>query len=1003
MKKSTHRKILMAILSLLVIPFASLQIAMAQNISVSGKVLDQKGVPVAGATVLVESTSNVTATDSDGLFTLKNVAGDATINVSFIGYKTLQVNVNNRSQLDLVLEEDAQSLEELVVVGYGVQRKSDVTGAIASVKGNELQSRSVESVQSALQGKAAGVMVYSASAAPGSSPSVRIRGLSSNTSSASDPLYVVDGLKVSDIAYLDPSMIESMEILKDGASAAIYGAEAGNGVVLITTKTGSKEQSRIFYDFSYGINKLTRKPDLMNAEQYVAYQRAAGNNTLMSNWDGVTNTDWSDVLYGEGGSLQRHTLGFESGNDKGSLYAALSYLDNDGMYYGNKDYLKRISFQVNASYKIKPWLEFSTNTSVESSNYSTASVQSVYLYDPLTPPFYDANNLPAYMQALINANGDNMFMKNENGDYAAVPQFASDSTNPMTSYYNQSNLTKGLNVRGVAALNFKPVKWLTFTSRMGYQLGASDYNYYGVPCYFSITPRTKQDYQAQDSIYKTYEWENFANFNHTFGKHTINAMAGMSFRHSWNNFTKGTTDTFTNDARNFRFLSFSSVGATDTVSGEEAETAGISYFGRVSYSYDDRYNVSAIYRADAYDSSKLSDESRWGHFPSISVGWTISNEHFMESISKDALSFLKLRASYGINGNVNVLGGYKYASSLGMTDYYPINGTLISTIAPSSVLANPSLVWEESRQIDAGIDVRFLNDRLSLTLDYFHKLTDGQLISMTAPLSSGTSTVVRNVGEVLNYGFEIDLGWKDQLGDFGYEIDANVSTLHNEVISLGGGSRIEGSDGFVYFDEGQPVWSFYGWDYLGPGTDGGAEYRDVDNNGIINDADKVYLGSAIPVCSAGLTLRASYKNFDFTIFGSGAFGNLLSLSTRNRPFANRPAVFWTDSYDVVGDGATYPHPDVNGDNHMYTSSMQLTNGSYFKIKQIQLGYTVPKNLTRKIAISNLRAFVSLENYFCFTNYQGMDPESVSASGSMGMETGGYPTPKTLTFGVNLSF
>ena len=992
--------------------------ASAQEHKLTGTVLDGQGVPVIGASILIEGTSSGVVTDADGKYVFDSISPDATIIVSCLGYVDQRKAVGGATVLNFTLSEDAELLEDVVVIGYGVQKKSDVTGAISSVKGDALANRSVETVQQALQGKVAGVQVYSGSAAPGADPQIRVRGISSNSSGATDPLYVVDGLKVSSIGYLDPTMIESMEILKDGASAAIYGAEAGNGVVLITTKQGAKGQDgHIFYDFSYGFTSLARKAELMNAEQYVAYQTAAGNGTTMSAWDGVTDTDWADALYGDGGHIQRHTVGFEGGNDKGSLYAAMSYLDNDGMYYGDKDYMKRVTLQVNATYEIKPWLEISANNSIEYSNYSKTGdginkqhYNSPYFYDPLTPPFYDKDNLPDYMKALIAQSGDEMFMKNEDGDYAAVPQFTGESTNPMTWYYSQDSSHKDINVRGIASVNFKPFKGFVFTTRLGYRINMNDYWYYGVPVYFSITPRTKLNYNAKTSFGYKIDWENFINYNKTFKKkHAISLMAGMSYHYGWSNFTSGSTDTFRGSGENFHYLNYSSADANDSVGGEKNENSNVSYFGRFGYNYDNRYNVQISFRADAYDTSKLSPESRWGYFPSISVGWTISNEKFMRCVNPKVLSFLKVRASYGENGNVNVLGGYRYASSIETGGYYPMSGTNTDhTIAlkPSDVLANPSLRWETSKQWDAGIDARFLDDRLSFTMDFYNKNTSGQLISMTPPLSSGATSVTRNVGLVNNHGFEFDLGWKDSVGDFYYSIDANISTLSNEVKSIGNNTRISdsASNGLVYFDAGQPVWSYYGYKYLGPDPETGeAIYQDTDDSGDITAADKVYLGTAIPDYTYGITINAAYKGFDLTIFGSGSAGGQIMFNTQDNPTANRPAEMWTESWSVKGAGAKYPKPAALTDNNMYLSDMQMYNGSYFKIKQIALGYTIPNKLLEKAHISKLRVYLSLDNFFCITKYIGMDPETINARSAMGMDYGDYPSPKVFTVGVNLSF
>ncbi len=989
---------------------------------ISGTITDVNGESLIGANVVEKGTTNGTVTDFDGKFSL-NVGNNAILQVSYLGYISQDISTEGKTSLDIVLKEDSKSLEEVVVIGYGVQKKSDVTGAITSVKGDALASRSVENIQQALQGKAAGVQVMGGSSAPGTSPAVRIRGISSNSSGNSEPLYIVDGLKVKDIAYLDPNNIKSMEILKDGASAAIYGVEAGNGVVLITTKGGTQGESKIFYDFNYGITSLARKPKLMNAQQYVDYNKAAGN-SMVNDWDGVTDTDWSEALYGDNGSFQRHTVGFDAGNEKGSLYASISYMKNDGMYYGDKDYMNRLSFQLNATYNIKPWLEFSSNNSIENSDYSRVGdginkqgFNSAYYYDPLTPLFYDKDNLPAYMKDLIEAKGDDMLMKNENGDYAAIPRYNADTTNPMTWYYSQDSKHKDFNIRGVTSLNFKPFKSFVFTSRFGYRLGSEDYKYYGKPVYFSITPRSKLYYEAETVSDRFYEWENFANYNQTFDKHNVYGMAGMSYSSGWRNYTRGSTDEFTNGAPNFHYLDYSTSGANDGVGGSVSESKKMSYFGRIGYAYDNRYMIQANFRADAFDSSKLSKDNRWGYFPSVSAGWTASNEEFMENMNPAILSYLKVRASYGVNGNVNVLNGYLYAASLNLPNYYPMDGSLINTISPSNVLANPILNWEESKQVDLGFDARFLKDRLSFTLDYYNKNTTGQLVKITPPLSTGTTEMWKNVGKVNNSGFEFDLNWQDKIDDFSYSVSANLATLHNKVTRLTEVSKpIEDgySNGFVYFYKGQPVWSYYGYEYLGPDPETGkALYKDQTGDDEINEADKVFLGSAIPKFYYGLTFYAAYKGFDFTAFGSGSAGGKMVVSVRGSATANQLAEFWTDSWDVKGKGAKYPHPTPT-DDKFAKSSAQLMNGSYFKIKQLQFGYTIPSRFTRKIEISRLRVFASLDNFFTITKYPGMDPESlsvtppntkgtISSTGAMGMDYGDYPSPKTVTFGLNVSF
>lgn len=518
----------------------------------------------------------------------------------------------------------------------------------------------------------------------------------------------------------------------------------------------------------------------------------------------------------------------------------------------------------------------------------------------------------------------------------------------------------------------------------------------------AVSSRTNLQLEGKTTMNRFYMWENFANYNRTFGKHAISAMVGMAYQYEWSNYTSGSTNGLTNDADNFHHLDYASADATKGVGGKVGESSSISYFGRIGYTFDDRYNIMVNFRADAFDRSKLDKKARWGYFPSVSAGWTISNEPFMRDIDPKSLSFLKLRASYGINGNIRTLSGFPYLSSMNVGEYYPMNGQLITTIYPSDVLANKDLKWETARQVDVGVDARFLNNRLTFGMDFYNKNTVDQLVILTPPLSTGTTSMAKNVGKVNNHGFEFELGWQDQAGEFSYGVNANLATINSEVKKLEGPRIL---DGIVAFDKGQPMWSYYGWKYLGVDKeDGSAIYYDKDENGTIDDKDKVYLGSAIPDFTYGITLNAAYKGFDLTVFGSGSYGGELMLSAaRNTPAANKPSVLWTESWDVMGAKAKYPHPDPIGDKYAGDSSMWLKSGSYFKIKQIQLGYTLPSSITKKIAISRLRVYVSLDNFFCISSYWGMDPEAVSATSAIGMDYGDYPTPKTLTFGANLSF
>ena len=641
-----------------------------QAATVKGSVVDATGEPVIGASILVQGTTNGVITDIDGNFILTNVGSDATLIISYVGYKTQNIKVAGRNSFKIVLVEDAEILDEVVVVGYGVQKKSSVTGAISSVKAEDFENRTITNAEQALQGKTAGVQIISASAAPGSNPAIRIRGYSSNASS--DPLYVVDGLRTKDISNLDPNDIESMEVLKDAASAAIYGAQAGNGVVLITTRKAKKGVRRISYDFQLSSQSLGRTPDILNAQEYVNYM-TEGNliprETIDRYWDGKTNTDWIEETF-ESSMMQRHNVNFQGANDNGSLFASLSYLSNNGPIVGNKDVFDRITGTVNADYKVKDWLKFTTNNSF--SRYHVQSVSegsatgslmlSAIQLDPLTPVTYTPDKLPDTMINYMNQG--HTLLQNANGDYYSISPYGdSNNINPYIMRDRGTTKRDGFVFSGSTYLDFTPIKELVITSRLGYRYTYSNSYGYTMP---NITcSDLYQDYvsvNATSSNTTYWQWENFANYTKTFAdKHNVNVMLGMSYSSNTSfGVTGGINGSRSGDKvdlgitkldPNYAYFAFQTGTATRTVSGgEKRRYANLSYFGRASYDYAGKYFAQFTLRADAADLSILPLQKRWGYFPAVSVGWVLSNEKFMENLK--SISHLKLRASWGQNGSI---------------------------------------------------------------------------------------------------------------------------------------------------------------------------------------------------------------------------------------------------------------------------------------------------------------------------------------------------------------
>ncbi len=1011
--------------------------ASAQTQAISGKVIDTGGQPVIGAAVMVPGTTNGATTDLDGNFTLRVAAGTS-LEVSCIGYATQRVTAANG--MTITLQDDTEMLEETVVIGYGVQRKSDLTGSVASVRETELQNRSTSDAAAALQGKAAGVQIFNDSGAPGEGASIRVRGISSNSGSGLGPLLIVDGLKVDKIDYLDPSMIESMEVLKDAASAAIYGAQAGNGVVLITTKNGAKNKDKdgnIFYNYKLSLSSLGHHAQVMNAKQYIDWQQQLGNlgsiDDLIATgvWDGKTDTNWADVLYGTG-VTHSHTLGAQGGNDRGSYFLSLNYVDEDGMARGNTDTFKRFTAQVNADYKIKKWFTVGTNTSIEfrkqqkigeHSEYagSSAGLLGTLVIDPLTPVYYTYDELTKDMKKYVDNGQRKVYGPADNPDlyYAVSKILEGDGINPLIYRDRNQKKEEGWQIRGTVYANLTPVKGLVITSRLGYRIKQSYDSNFEEPYHANAKSYSKKyKISANSSQSYYYQWENFANYNVTLGgKHNIGAMAGMSYTYSDNRGVGASLegdDPLKGYAENFRYLSQDNGTGTKGISGgTPSQSSQISYFGRLIYSYDNRYSIQGNFRADAFDSSKLSLKNRWGYFPSVSAGWTISNERFIkDNVGKDILSLLKIRGSWGVNGNISVLSGYPWSSAISYnsSSYQFTDADTPSMGSKPSGLANPDLTWETSVQTDLGLDLRMFNNRLTLGVDWYNKDTKDLLVRVSPVAEVGISSHTVNAGSVNNTGWEFELGWQDSIGDFHYSINGNLSTLKNRVTylepSVGHqkGSDFGNMKFSTWFETGYPVWFFRGYKYAGVNAENGKpDYYAADGSltQAPVDADMGYMGSALPPVSFGLTLHMDWKGLDFTVFGTGAAGHQLM-----------PCVYRVDHsqinslvYFYEECGKSLPKIENILTKEFWSSSAVVFRGDYFKIKQIQLGYTLPQKWTKKIFIENLRLYASMDDWFVITKYPGFDPETASngSSNGMGLDKGSYPNAKKLMFGVNLTF
>ena len=1022
MRNNAVKRLAMSALFLL----AGMPFLLAQNqIKVSGKVTDDLKESMIGVSVFEKGTTNGVITDLDGNYML-SVKEGAVIVYSYIGYVT-QEKKAVPGVMNVTLKEDTKTLDEVVVVGYGVQKKSSVTGAISQVKTEDMQNRTISNAPAALQGKTAGVQVIQTSAAPGSSPTVRVRGYSSNVSS--NPLYVVDGVRLSDISGIDPNDIASMEVLKDAASAAIYGAEAGNGVVLITTKKGKSGQGKITYDFQFSLPALARVPKMLSAEQYIDYMVEANTFTedyLLQNWDGVTNTAWTDVAF-ENSRMQKHNIAFTNGSDRGNYYLSLTYLDDNGIVKGNADTYKRLTATINSEYEIKPWLKVGTTNQIEKYNVRSVSTNNEYgslltsilQLDPLTPDTYTYENLPTHMLTALNS-GKHL-LQDDNGNYYAVSKFfAGEQYHPMIMRDTNIGKNSGFNVNGSVYADFKPFKGFTFTSRFGYRLSGTRSSTTDLPFYGNATQ--SRDYVGQSNTSSTtiyYQWENFANYMKTFGQHTVTAMVGMSYQESTYDYVNGSLSPNEEDALKkndplFYYLNYASASAIKGVGGEKTRSAKLSYFGRVGYEFAGRYLLQASLRADAADLSLLPATNRWGYFPAVSVGWTVSEEKFFAPL-KDHVSSLKLRASWGQNGSLAALSGYAYSTDMALGGLYPfVMGNSYITSAAPSTMGNDELKWETSEQINVGIDARFLNDRLTFSMDYFDKKTKDLLVSGTTPsLIIGGSTSPMNAGNVSNKGWEFELGWRDRIGNFNYGVRANLATLKNKVTYIDPSiTRLSGvnfhTSTITYFEEGYPVYYFRGYKFKGvdPAT-GDPTFYDLDESGDLNDGDLAYIGDAIPDFTYGITLTAGWKGFDLTVFGTGSQGNDI-FNCINRPdFAasnKMKEVFYDNRWTASNPNGSVPRAGATNMDKYQISDALVYDGSFFKIKQIQLGYTFPKNWMKKLCVGNLRIYGSLDDFFTFTKYPGFDPEAAANSTSgMGIDKGSYPCSKKVVLGFNIEF
>lgn len=1026
-----------------------------QGQRLTGTVFDVKGEPLIGVNVLVKNSSTGAITDVDGKFAIERVPSDAVIVISYIGYITQEINVGNRSVINITLVEDAQTLDEVVVVGYGSFKKSDLTGAISQVKGEDLVNLPMRSAGDALQGKAAGVMVTATSGSPGAVGTIRIRGV--GTVNGNDPLYVVDGLPQSDINWLNARDIESIEVLKDASAQAIYGARAANGVILISTKrgeSGSVYRSSIEFDMNIGFQTIGKEYDMLDAAGFMEYKNRAytnGNQPLLEDFatpekreqilsfldknGGRAGTNWWDEVNQTGfdAPTQNYNLAFSGGMDKLRYRASFSYTDMQGILRGSE--YQRLTGRLNLDNEVTKWLTLSSGISVSYDQRRNLTEQDVYsgtvfsslAADPITPVYRDnLVDIPDFMSGRIM---DGYEPTNPWSRYTGV--LYSNKPNTVAQADRNALLKmKDYQTKANVSADVKLFPFLTFKSSIALDLRRREWNGFA-PKYYLDGDEKETDAYVNVSHYNTDYWvfDNYLTFNKTFDRHSINVMAGTSAEKTRFEAVTATKAGMVNNEKSQQILNAGT--KNPGASGYVTINSLNSYFGRVFYSYDNKYMVTGNIRWDG--SSRFPKGNRWGVFPSVSGGWNFSEESFLKST--DWLYQGKLRVGWGQIGNQETWNAV-YQNTFANSGYYIFgssNDYYLSGLR--NQVGNPDLTWEKTSQLDIGLDLAFLKGSLRATFDYFERKTSDMLIQLPLPQSLGLpNTPWVNAGSVRNRGVELSVAYDGKVGkDFAYHINGNISTYRNEVTDLKG-STIGGTGvhlgyfNYTMTEEGEPIGYFYGYktdgvfqtqaeidNYVNNGSvvmpnakPGDLKYKDLNNDGSIGEEDRTMIGNPHPDFTFGLTLGAEYKNFDFTLFFQGSIGNDIMNIVKYDLYSgtgwyNAPKDILTTFWN--GAGSTNKNFGIDSDARMNSqvSDWCIEDGSYVRLKNIQIGYTLPASLTKKITINNLRVFVAAQNLFTITGYSGLDPEIGHATSPLyqGIDVGYYPQPRTFMFGLSM--
>lgn len=1011
----------------------------AQEISIRGTIVDESGLPLPGVSVLVKGTSSGATSDLDGNYTI-SASPNSVLVYNYVGYTTTEQTVNSRTQINVSMKVDTRNLEEVVVVGYGTQKKSVVTGAISSVKAKDIENLPITRIEQALQGRTSGVMVTGNSGQPGSSSTIRVRGTTSFGNN--DPLWVIDGVIVDagGIGFLNQSDIQSIEVLKDAASQAIYGTRAAAGVILVTTKKGQEGSLKVNYNGFSGFSAPARKLDLLNAEQYATLRNessvAAGGNILFNDPASLgKGTDWQDAIFNNQAQRQGHEISLSGGSSKSTYYVSFGLLEQDGIVATEISKYKRKNIRINSNHKISDWFTFGQTVGYSNEkNQGLGNTNSEYggplssalNLDPITPLVITdpaVAGSPLYTQPGI--------IRDQNGNpYGISQDVQNEITNPLAYIKTrQGNYGWSDNFVGNAFLEVQPISGLKFRTTLGGKLAYWGSDSFTPVYYLNSSTKTIQN-NISTSNNRGFGWniENTLSYTKSIEKHNFNVLAGQG---SYvDNIAQGSSVTYFNiPYYNFDDAAFP--GSHPQADINSSAYRGVqhritSLFGRVNYDFNEKYLFTGIIRRDG--SSRFGGNNKYGIFPSMSAGWVVTNESFWKE--SKTLNTLKIRGGYGTVGS-DAIPDFAFVSSVGPGRNYTYGNSATSVVGYSpNQPSNPDLQWEETSQTNIGFEARLFND-FTITFDWYKKVTDNLLRQQRIPDYLGTiSDPYVNIGKMNNSGFEVELGYSKKIGQVNFSVSGNATYLKNEVKELGLVS-FQDSDGFqtlgsiLRIQPGHAFNEFYGYStagifqnqaevdaYVGEsGTliqpnaaPGDFRFKDLNGDGKIDANDRSYIGNPTPDWTYGLTVNIDYKNFSLSILGQGVAGNQIFQGLRRLDLAN--ANYQTAALNRwTGEGTSNSYPrivenDPNG-NFSKFSDFYLQDGDYFRIKMVQLGYTIPKEITTKAKIQNVRLYVTGENLFTFTKYTGYDPEI--GGGALSIDRGQYPQARSFMFGVNLEF